>query len=141
MGGGVLDRHQDGAAPLTSHGDALDQAQEYQQQRCEEADLFVGGQQSHGEGGHAHHQQGRDQCGLAAEAVTEVTEEDASQRTGEEPDGEGRERGHQADHRVRVGGEEQTSEDQPRSCGVDVEIEPFDGGPHEGCEGRTHGMR
>ncbi len=57
LGRGVLGGDEHGAAPLAAHGDALDHAQQDQQDQGGGADLVVAGEQSHAEGGGAHHRE------------------------------------------------------------------------------------
>lgn len=115
-----------------------------EEDRRPDSDLVVGGQQAHADGAGAHEREGDDDRVLAAEAVTEVAEDDPAERAGDETDREGREGGERADGGGGVG-EEQRPEHEGGRGAVDVEVEPFDGGADEGgdtgascCPGVVH---
>ena len=73
-----------------------------------------------------------DEHRLAADAVAEVTEDDAAQRPRGEADGEGAERRQRADQRARAR-EEQLAEDQRGGGPVEEEVVPLDRGADEAC--------
>ena len=73
-----------------------------QQDRREDADRGVGGQQADHEGGQPHHDQRGHQDRLAADLVAEVAADDAAERAGGEPDPEGGERRQGAGDRARA---------------------------------------
>src|SRR5262245_51498026 len=61
--------------PLAADTDALDEAQDGEDHCAPDADALIGRHQRHREGGEAHQQQRRNQCRLAADAVTVVAED------------------------------------------------------------------
>jgi hypothetical protein len=109
----VLGRHQDRAAPLAADGEALGEPADEQQDRCRDADRRVCRQQADREGRDPHHHQRDDQHLLAADAIAEVPEDDAAERTCREPDRIGTEREKGRVDRIGVR-EEQRAEDE---CG------------------------
>jgi hypothetical protein len=93
--GGVLDRHQDRASPLAAHGEALQEAQHHEQDGGQNTDRLEGRQKPDQERRPSHDQERDDEHGLPADPVTEVAENHAPHRPGEEAHGErgeGRER-------------------------------------------------
>ena len=72
----AFDSHQGRAAPFTTGGESLDDAEQDQQHGGPEANLGVGGQHADQRRGGTHHDQGEDQHGFAAETVTEVAGDD-----------------------------------------------------------------
>ena len=84
--GGVFVGHQDRAAPFGAVGQALDDADEDEQDAGPDADGLVGGQQADEEGGQAHQDQAGDENRFAADLVTEVPADDAAERADQEPD-------------------------------------------------------
>lgn len=130
----VLHDHQGRATPLTADGDALDHAQGDQQDRCPDADGVVGGQQADEEAGAAHQAHGEQQHVLAAQAVAEVSEDDAADGAGHISGGEGAERGDRAHGGVGAG-EEQFAEDERGDGAVDEEVVELDGGAEQSGEG------
>ena len=131
--GRVLHRDEHRPAPLAAHREALHEAQHHEQDRGERADRGVGGQDTDERGGHAHRHQRRDERGLAADPVAEVTEDHAADGAGEEPDGERRERRERAGQRRDVR-EELRREHRDGGEAVDVEVVPLDGRAHEARE-------
>jgi hypothetical protein len=113
---------QRGAARLLgARAEALQEAQEDQQQRRPDADRAVGGQAADQERGRAHQEERADQHPLAAVLLPEVGEEQPAERPGGEADRVGRERRDEARGRGD-GREEHLAEDQ-RGCGaVDDEV-------------------
>ena len=133
--GSVLDCHQGGAAPFTAGGEALDDAEQDQQDRSPDADLGVGRQHADQRRGGTHHDEGEDQHGLAAEAVTQVAGDDGAERAEQEADAD---EGKGQDLRqARIGGvqrcEEQRRQQRCRQLGEDEEVVPLDGGPDQGA--------
>ena len=120
-----LHRHQDGAAPLATDADALGDPQEGQQDRRCDADGGVAGKQADEERRHAHEDERRHQRGLPAHPVAVVPEDRRADRTGGEPDEQGREGEQDAGER-RAAGEEQLREDQRRGGAVEEEVVPLD---------------
>jgi hypothetical protein len=80
---GILRGQQNRATPFPAQAQPLAEAAEGQQQRGDDADLRIGGQQTNGQGGQPHGQQRRYQGRLAADTVTEMTEQGRAQGTGE----------------------------------------------------------
>jgi hypothetical protein len=96
LAAGVLRGHEHRAAPLAADGEALHEAQHDHEDRRPHADRGVAGHQAHRERRETHHRQRDDQRGLAPEAVAEMTEHEAADRSRDEPDREGGERGKRA---------------------------------------------
>ena len=130
---GVFQRHQRGAAPFAADGEALDQPQHDQQDRGEDADGLVGGEQADREAGRAHDAHGQHEHGFAADPVTEVAEDDPAERADDVADGQGGERGDRRDHRGEVG-EEQLPEHQGGGGAVEQEVVELDGAAQEAGE-------
>jgi hypothetical protein len=89
----VLDRQQDGTAPLATEAQALAKAADREQERRGHSNGLVGGQRANRHGRDPHGQERRDERRLAAHAIPEVAEERRPDRAREEGDGERRERG------------------------------------------------
>jgi hypothetical protein len=136
LGRRVLDGHERAAGPLAADREALDRAQQDEQDRREQPDVVVRRQQADRHGRRPHEEQRDDQHRLAPDAVAEVTEERAAERAEQEADAEGGERGERADGRVGVG-EEQVAEDERGGSAVEEEVVPLDGGADEGREGHA----
>ena len=83
--GGVFVGHQDRAAPFGAVGEALDDADQDEQDTGPDADALVGGQQADQEGGQAHHDQAGDENRFTADLVAEVTADDAAERADRKP--------------------------------------------------------
>ena len=79
--GGVFVGHQDRAAPFGAVGQALDDADDDQQDAGPDADALVGGQQADAERGQAHQDQAGDENRFAADLVAQVPA-DARRRAG-----------------------------------------------------------
>jgi hypothetical protein len=137
-GWGVFDGHQGGAAPFAADGEALHEPEDREQDRCGEPDHGVAGHQAHERGGHTHGDQGDDEHLLAADAVAEVAEHDATDGSGQEPHTEGGERQQRTDERAGVR-EEQLREDEGGGGAVDEEVVVLDGRADEA--GRGHLQR
>ena len=124
---GVFDREENGASPFATESETLTEATEREQQRSGDANARVGRQQSDGNGGDSHGEQGGHQRGFAADAIAEVAENGGAEGTREEGDGEGSKRCKSGSRGVG-GWKEQPREYQHGSGCVDVEIEELDGG-------------
>ncbi|MNL26863.1 hypothetical protein D3C87_1484190 [compost metagenome] len=129
--------HQDRAAPLAPHGDALQEAHADEQHGCPISNAVVRRDQSDEDRGDAHQKQRDQQHRLASDAVAEMAEDDAAQRPREEPDrirGKSRQG---AGDRVK-GGKEDLVEDQRGGRAVQKIVVPLDSGSHEaGNAGRN----
>ena len=137
--GRVLVAHQDGAAPFGAEGQALDDADEHQQGRGQQADLAVGGEQADHEGGDAHEDQRGHEDGLAADLVAEVAADDAADGAGRKPDAEGGEGRQGAGDRI-AGGEEGRAEVQGRGGAEPDEVIGLDDGADAGADGDPPGV-
>jgi len=133
LAGAVLGDQQNGAAPLTADGEALDEAQRHQQSGGPVPDLSERGQAAHQEGGGAHQQQAELQQLLASVAIPELAEDDAAKRAGGEADGVGHEGGEDGVEVVAALGEEHLAEHQRGRGAVEEEFVPFDDGAGHGC--------
>jgi hypothetical protein len=89
-------------------------------------DRVVGGQHPDDHRRHAHGQECGDQRRLAADAIAEMTEERRSDRSSEECDAEGSERGEDGGRRIRRGKKEPRENKDCRRR-VNVEVEELDG--------------
>src|SRR6266851_5602815 len=136
VGARPLHRQQYRAAPFAADPDALDKAQEGQDDGAPDADRLVARDESDDEGGDAHQHEGRDQRRLAADAVAIVAEDRRTDR----PRGESRavdEEGIQrSDQRIGVR-EEQFGEDQAGGGAVEEEIIPLDCRADRTCDDRA----
>ncbi|MDX3587348.1 hypothetical protein PV728_43130 [Streptomyces europaeiscabiei] len=83
---GVLGHQRRGPGLFRSGSEALEQAQEHQQDGAPHTGRVVGGQQSDGEGRAAHQRDGHHQHGLTTVSVSERAEEEPAERAGEEAD-------------------------------------------------------
>jgi hypothetical protein len=120
-----FDRQQHRAAPFAPDADALNEAEQRQQDRAPDADALVGRDECDEKRRDAHQQQRRDECGLAAEAIAVVTEDGGADRTGHEADRIHAKGLKRAD--VWIGlGKEQTGKDEPRHRAVEEEVVPLD---------------
>ena len=99
----VLEDHRAGAGDLAGHREALDQAQDDEQRRGQQADLVVGRQQADGHGREAHQEHADDQHRLAAVRVAPVAEDEGADRPRDVADAVGRERRDDGDRRVPDG--------------------------------------
>ncbi len=128
----MLDGHEGGAAPLTAGGEALQDAQQDQQDRRGHADGLVGRQDADEGGRQTHTDQGDHEDGLASVPVAEVAGDDRTQGAEQEADAD-RGPGEDLGEVVAADGvEEQWCEDEGRGLGVDEEVVPLDGGADEG---------
>ena len=130
---GVFQCHECGAAPFAADGEALDQAQQDQQDRGEDADGLVGGQQADREAGRAHDAHRQDEHRFTADPVAEVAEDDPAEGADDVADGEGGERGDGGDDRGEVG-EEQLTEHQGGGGAVEQEVVELDGAAQKAGE-------
>ncbi len=80
----VFDRHQHRAAPLASGGEALQNAQQHQQNRCGGADDGVRRQQTDEGGGCSHENECPHEHGFAADLVAEVPGDEGAEWAEEE---------------------------------------------------------
>jgi hypothetical protein len=131
--GRVLVRHEDGPTPLGAERQPLDDPDDDEKDRRENADRLVGRQQADGERGQAHDDQRGDEDRLAADPVAEVTADDAADGTSREPDAQGGEGRQGARHRVRVR-EERGSEVEGRGRAEPDEVVRLDDGTHRGAD-------
>ena len=131
--GGVLVAHQDRAAPFRAEGQALDDADEHEQGRSQQAHLGVGGEQADHERGDAHEDQRGHEDGLAADLVAEVAADDAADRAGREADTQGGEGGQGSGHRI-AGGEERRAEVQGSRRAETDEVIGLDHGADAGAD-------
>jgi hypothetical protein len=129
-------RHQHRAAPLAADRDALRDTQQHQQDRCPGAGARIGRQEADADRADAHDRERRHQRLLAADAVAEMPEHQAAERSREKADREGAERGQRGEKRVAAG-KKQLAEDQRGRGGVDIKVVPLDGGADERGGGRT----
>src|SRR5690606_38064111 len=123
----VLAHQQHGRAELTAQGETLDQAKTDEQEGRRDTDVGVRRQQADGRRRRAEQQERHDQHGFAAEPVTEVTEDDTAEGTGEEAEPLSRQ-SHQQTGDTAVAGEEQRPEDHGRQYAVDGEVVPLQNG-------------
>src|SRR6185437_5939334 len=96
-------RQQHRAAPLAADADALDQAQQRENDRAPDADRVITRHQPDRGGRDARHQQGDDEGGLAADAVAVMAEDRSSNRPRDEADEVNAERLQRADPGVGGG--------------------------------------
>jgi hypothetical protein len=127
----VLDGHEDRPGPLAAEGDPAEHAQQDQQQRRPDADGGVGGQHPDQGGRGAGERHRRDQGRAPSHPVTEVTEDQPSDRPGDEADREGREGEQRADGLVPRG-EEELREHEARRGREEEEVVPLDRRADEG---------
>jgi hypothetical protein len=121
LSGGMLGDHRGRAAELAGDGEALDEAQHHEQDRCQHADLGVRGQAADEESRDAHDDQGEDQHALAPEPVAVASQHEGADGPREVADAVRRERRDQGDGRVGAR-EEHLREHDRRRCGVDREV-------------------
>src|SRR5699024_12269303 len=86
---GVLHGEQCGAAPLTTRGETLQDAQEDEQQGSGDADGGVGRQYTDQGGGHTHEDQSAGEHLLAPDAVAQVAGDGGAEGAEEEADAQG----------------------------------------------------
>src|SRR5699024_137955 len=102
----------------------------HEQDGCGHADSVVTRQEADREGGHTHHEQGQHKHRLAAEFVTEVTEDQSAEGTGNEGDREGTQGSQLTGQRVE--GREELLVEHEHGSGAEEEIVvPFDRGTDE----------
>src|SRR5699024_3407014 len=102
----------------------------HEQDGCGHADSVVHRQEADREGGQTHHEQGQHKHRLAAEFVTEVTEDQSAEGTGNEGDGEGTQGSQLTGQRVE-GREELLVEHEYGSGAEEKVVVPFDRGTDE----------
>nr|WP_246828816.1 hypothetical protein [Micrococcus sp. HMSC067E09] len=119
---------------LAAGGEALDHAQEDQQDRGHDADRVGGRQQTDAHGGAAHDAEDDHEGPAAADLVRERTEEQAAERADEEGEGEDGEGREQADDRIVR--DEEVGPDVHGEEAVDAVVVPLDqvaGGRPDEC--------
>ena len=117
---------QDGAAPFAAEGESLDDPQQCQQDRGEDADTREIGEEADRAGCDTHDADRPEKCAFAADPVTEVPEEDGPERAdqvGHRKEEEGQDGAGRA---VLLGEEERRAEDRAE-VGEDVEVVRFEG--------------
>ncbi|MDT4859863.1 hypothetical protein FQZ97_943920 [compost metagenome] len=135
----MFEDHRTGTGDLPGHGKALHQAQEYQQDGGEHADVVVGRQQADGHGGDAHQEHAQQQYVLAAAGVTPVAKDEGTHRAGQVAHAIGGQR--RDDGHLRVGvGEEDLREDQGCRLGIDEEVVVLQGGTYPSAGGCFLGL-
>jgi hypothetical protein len=122
--GCVFQDHCTGAGQLAAHGEALDQPEHQQQDRCPDPNRGVGRQDRDEERRRTHQQHGQDQHVLAAVLVAPVSQEERTYGPRHVAHAERGERRHDGDRRVALG-EEDVREDQRGSLRVDEEVVVF----------------
>ncbi|GAA3142605.1 hypothetical protein GCM10020001_076880 [Nonomuraea salmonea] len=125
-----------GSAPFAADADALEQAQQREQDAAPDADLLVRGHEPDEGGGHAHGDEGGDERGLAADAVAVVAEDGGADGPGGEPAEVGAE-GEQESCGGVAGGEEELREQRAGGEAVEEEVVPLDRGADGGGDHRT----
>jgi hypothetical protein len=131
FGGRVLDREQHRPAVLPADADALQDPEHDEQDRRPHPDRVVRRQQADQRRADSHDQQREQQHLLAADAVAEVTEDQAADRPGQEADGERAEPGELRRRTVQAV-EVELVEDQAGGGPVEEEVVPLDRGTHRG---------
>ncbi len=123
--GGVLRDERGGAAVFAAGGEALEHPEDDEEDGGPDADGVVGGDDADGEGADRHEDHGEGEDLLAADLVAHGAEEHAAQRSYEEGDGEGGERGEELG--CVVPGREEDMAQGGGEVGVDAEVEPLHG--------------
>ncbi|MNF47322.1 hypothetical protein D3C84_285140 [compost metagenome] len=121
---GMLIRGDSGPGQFGTRAQALNDPHQHQDDRCPDADRGIAGNQADQGGAHPHHAERDDQHLFAPEAVAQVAEQNAAERTGDEADGEGGE-GQQCRHLGVAGIEEDLREHDRRHGGVQIEVIPL----------------
>ncbi|MCP9980537.1 hypothetical protein LUX32_25200 [Actinomadura madurae] len=134
----MLKGEQSRTAPFTADGESLGEADQDEHDRGGDADRGIGRQQPDEGGADAHDEEGQHEHALASHPVPEVADERAADRSGDEADGEGRQRGEVAGQ-GRGAGEELRGEDERRREGVDEEVVPLDGRADQPGHGHAPG--
>ena len=131
----MLRDEQHGAAPLAADGEALREAQDHEERRRPVADLVERREASHEERRDADEDDRELQELLATVLVAEVPEDDAAERTGDEADRVGEERGDDGRIRVVRRREHDEVEHERRGGGEEEELVPLDDrSGHRGCD-------
>jgi hypothetical protein len=136
IGARPFHREQYGAAPFSAHADALDEAQDGEKDGAPNADAFVCGHQGDRESGKAHEHQGRNQGGLAPDAIAVMAENCSSHGPRHEADRVDAERLKGSDQRVGVRKEE-FRENEAGHRAIEKEVVPFDRGADGGGNDRA----
>src|SRR5699024_2575355 len=79
----MLGGHEHGSTPFSSDRNALDDTDDDEQDRGDDAGLIVGRQEADRRGGDADREHADDEHALASELVSEMSEDDAAQRPGQ----------------------------------------------------------
>jgi hypothetical protein len=86
----LLDEEDDRAGEFTAGGNTLHDTQQRQQDRRQDADLLVGGQQAHHRGRDRHQHDRKHQRPAPTEAVADLPEDDAAKRSRQKADSKDR---------------------------------------------------
>src|SRR5581483_201207 len=132
--GRVLDRHENRTAPFAADADALEDAQDEQQDRRPDADRLIGREKADQERCHAHDQNGQHQHSFTADPIAIVTEDDAADRSRQKADEEGRISEQGAYHRIVVRKEQLVQHNRCHHA-VKEEVIPFNGCADRTCHG------
>lgn len=130
----MLDRHQDRAAPLAADSEALCHSQYHQQYRRPDPYVVIGRQTADQKSGYPHYRQRKNQHGFAANLVTKMAADYASDGPGRKPDCIGAKRGERAGQGVVIWKEEFV-EDERAGRSVEKEVIPLDSGADEARNG------
>src|SRR5207302_6158855 len=113
----ILQGQQHRPAPFAADTDPLDETQDNKQDRSGQANLLIRGHEADEQGTDAHEEQRGDERGLTPHAVAQVAKDQATDRSGNETNREGRERGNEP-HEIVPLGEEELREDLGRGNAV-----------------------
>jgi hypothetical protein len=104
-GPGLLDQEDDRRRILAADRESLGEAQQDEEHRGEDADPVVGRHDPDQEGRHRHREDRTDERRFASDAVPDMAEHQAPERTHEKAGGEGAEGGNERGHAVPAGKE------------------------------------
>ena len=124
--GGMFGHIDGGPAILAPQGQALQQAQPYEQDGRRHADAGIGRQQPHCKGGQAHDQHGHQKGVLAPDHVTQPPEQYGPQRAHQKTGGERQQREQKG--RARVERAEKLARNDGRQGTVEVKVVPLEHG-------------
>ena len=113
-----------GTAILATKRQALQAAQDDQDDGGRDADCLAAGKEAHGEGGGAHDHDGNEECVLPAHQIAQATKHQRTEGADQEARGEGQKREDVAGV-FRVLAEELGADDR-RQRTVEIEIVPFE---------------
>ena len=136
-GGRVFVNQQDAAAPFAAGGEALQDAQQHQQDGCRDADLLIGRQQTHADGGRAHDEQRQHHDRLAAVAVADMAAQHAADGPRDEAHRKAAECRDRARQRIAADGKEQLAEHERGGGSIEKEVIPFEDLPEHGGRHRA----